>query len=58
MTDSQFINVGMKDLVHESYARALIWVLLWELDVNLPNPSCERRCGRPTTSLARLALHA
>lgn len=39
---SQFVNVWVEDLVHESNARALVWVLLRQFDVNLPYTTCER----------------
>lgn len=41
-TDSQLVNVGVEDLVHEANAWRLVWKLLWELDVDLPDALRER----------------
>lgn len=38
----QFVNVGMEDLVHESDAGRLERVLIWELNVDLPDATSER----------------
>lgn len=37
----QFVDVGMEDLVHESDAGRLERVLVWELNVNLPDATSE-----------------
>jgi hypothetical protein len=31
--------------VHEADARALVWVLVWQLDVDLPEAAFEGSCG-------------
>jgi hypothetical protein len=39
MDYSQFINIGVENLVHESNAGAFVRVLVWQFDVNLPDAS-------------------
>lgn len=34
----------MEDTIHEANARALVRVLVGQLDVDLPKPTLERRC--------------
>lgn len=41
---SQFIDVGVEDLVHEPDAGRLVGELLRELDMNLPDAVREWRC--------------
>lgn len=38
---AQFVDIRVKDLVHESDARALERVLVWQFHVYLPHSSCE-----------------
>lgn len=41
----QLVDVGMEDAVHESNARALVGVLIRQLDVNFPETALEGCCG-------------
>lgn len=34
--NKQLIYVGVVDPVHEADARALVWVVIWQLDVDFP----------------------
>ena len=34
--NKQLIYVWVVDPVHEADTRALVWVVIWQLDVNLP----------------------
>lgn len=43
----QFIDVWVEDPVHEAYAGALVGILVWQLNVDLPQPAFERRLGGP-----------
>ena len=40
-TPAQFIDVGVKDLVHETDTGRLERILVWEFYVDLPNPTSE-----------------
>jgi hypothetical protein len=40
----QFIDVGVEYPVHEADARTLVRVLVWQLDVDLPEAALEGRC--------------
>lgn len=39
----QLVDVGVEDAVHEAYARALVGVLIGELDVDFPKATGEGR---------------
>lgn len=41
---SQFIDIWVEDAVYEANARALIRVLVGQLDMNLPESTLEGRC--------------
>jgi hypothetical protein len=41
---SQFVNVWVEDAVHKANAGALVRVLIWQLDVDLPKSALEGRC--------------
>lgn len=63
----QFVDVGMKYPVRKTNTGALVWVLLGQLDVNLPSSAFEGCCSRqqasaligktPRTVLGSLKLH-
>jgi len=38
---AQLVDVGMEDPVHEADAGALVWVCIWELNVDLPESALE-----------------
>lgn len=40
--NSHLVDVGVEDLVHEAYTRRLEWILIRQLDVNLPHTLLER----------------
>lgn len=40
----QLVNVRMEDAVHEAYAGRLVGVVIWELDMDLPEAALKRRC--------------
>jgi len=41
--DVQLVDVGVEDAVHETYARALVGVLVGELNVDFPKTTGEGR---------------
>ena len=41
--NSQLVNVGVEDLVHEPDTGRLVRELLWQIDVDLPHSLGERR---------------
>ncbi len=41
--DVQLVDVGVEDAVYETYARALVGILVGELDVDFPKTTGERR---------------
>lgn len=43
--DSQLVDVWVEDTVYEADARRLVWVLIGELDVDLPDAAFERGYG-------------
>jgi predicted dinucleotide-utilizing enzyme len=38
----QLVDVWVEDAVHEAYARTLVRILIWQLDVDLPESASER----------------
>jgi hypothetical protein len=40
----QFIDIRVEDPVNEADARGLVGVLVWQLDVHLPNSAFEGSC--------------
>jgi hypothetical protein len=40
---AQLIDVGVEDAIDEANARTLVGVLVWKLDMNLPQPALEWR---------------
>ena len=42
--NSQLVNVGVEDAVHEADARGLVGVRVGQLDVDFPVASLERSC--------------
>jgi hypothetical protein len=49
---TQFIDVWMEDAIHKSNTRALIWILIWQLDVDLPQTANKRSWGAVSLGLA------
>ena len=39
--DSHLVNVWVKYSIHEAYARTLVWILIWQLHMDLPNAAFE-----------------
>jgi len=57
--NSQLIDIGVENAVNEADAWRLIWVLVWELDVNFPISSLERSyCPRqyPNSPLVHVCV--
>jgi hypothetical protein len=44
MLNLQLVYVRVEDLVHEAYTGRLVWELLGQLDVDLPDTVGEGRC--------------
>lgn len=42
--DVQLVDIGVEYLVHETNAGRLEWILVGELDMDLPDTACERSC--------------
>ena len=42
MTTVQLVDIGMEDTVDETNTGALVWVLIREFDVNLPETALKR----------------
>jgi hypothetical protein len=40
----QLIDVWVENAVHEAYARTLVRILIWQLDVDLPESASEWCC--------------
>jgi hypothetical protein len=52
--DSQLVNVGMEDAVQETDTRRLVWVILRQLNVNLPDTALKWSIGRALESHIKL----
>lgn len=45
MDSIQLVDVGVEYPVNEADAGALVWILVWQLDVDLPESAFEWRCN-------------
>jgi hypothetical protein len=42
VSDVQFVDVGVKYSIYEADARTLVGILVWQLDVDLPEAALKR----------------
>lgn len=55
--DLHFIDVGVEDPVHKADTWGLVWILIRELNMNLPDPSRKRSYRQKYDEYTCLFVH-